>query len=114
MSFELKRKDIVRESGYKFAIGYCDMQHLLRYQNKLGYTCGTYGWNCDVYRVDDCIITTGYRGMVGKSIDYNLLREYELKAEKIVCDLKKSYEQQKKEVNDLLSELLNKAKEDYW
>ena len=63
MAFELKRKDVVNESGYKFAIGYCDIQHLLRYQDKLGYTYGVYGWNFDVYKIGDCVISTGYRGM---------------------------------------------------
>jgi hypothetical protein len=40
-----------------------------------------------------------------------LLREYELKAEKIIYDFKKPYEEQKQEVNALLYEFLEKAKQ---
>lgn len=111
MAFELRRKDVVNESGYKFAVGYCGMQNLLHFQDRLGYTHGVYGWNFDVYKIGDCVISTGYRGMVGKSVDYDLLREYELKAEKIVYDIKKPYEEQKQEVNALLYEFLEKIKQ---
>lgn len=113
MGFELRRKDVVNVSGYKFAVGYCGMQNLLRYQDRLGYTHGVYGWNFDVYKIDDCVISTGYRGMVGKSINYDLLRKYELKAEKIIHDWTIPYEKSKQEVNDLLFELLEKVKKEY-
>lgn len=113
MAFELKRKDVVNTSGYKFSVGYCDMQNLLHFQDRLGYTHGVYGWNFDVYKIDGCVISTGYRGMVGKSINYDLLREYELKAEKIINDWNKPYEQSKQEVNNLLFELLEKVKKEY-
>lgn len=111
MAFELRRKDVVKENGYKFAIGYGSMQHLLRFQDKLGYTHGVYGWNFDVYKIGDCVISTGYRGMVGKPVNYDLLRAYELKAEKIVYDFKKPYEEQRQEVNALLYEFLEKVKQ---
>ena len=113
MAFELKRKDVVKESGYKLCTGYCNMQNLLCYQDRIGYTCGVYGWNCDVYKIGDVVLTTGYRGMVGSSIDYDLLRDYELKAEKVRYDFSLSYEDQRDKVNALLYELLDKAKEDY-
>lgn len=113
MAFELKRKDVVKECGYKLCASYCSMQFLLRYQDRIGYTHGVYGWNCDVYRIGDVVLTTGYRGMVGSPINYDLLRDYELKAEQICCDYSISYEDQRDKVNALLYELLDKAKEDY-
>lgn len=111
MAFELKRKDVVRESGYKLCAGYCSMQNLLCYQDRIGYTCGVYGWNCDVYRIGDVVLTTGYRGMVGSTIDYDLLRDYELRAEKIRNNYLLPYEERKDQVNTLLYELLDKAKQ---
>jgi hypothetical protein len=110
MAFELKRKDVVKESGYKLCAGYCDMQNLLHYQDRIGYPRGVHGWNCDVYRIGDVVLTTGYRGMVGSSINYDLLRDYELKAEKICYDYSLSYEERRDKVNTLLYELLDKAK----
>ena len=47
------------------------------------YTCGTYGWNCDVYKKDEYCITTGYRGMIGKNIS-SLVHPLEEKAKAVV------------------------------
>jgi hypothetical protein len=49
--------------------------------------------------------------MVGNPIGYDLLRDYELKAEKIRYDNSLSYEEQRDKVNALLYELLDKAKQ---
>lgn len=65
------------------SVGYCGLQSLLRYQSPRFYTCGVYGWNCDVYTFGDWAITTGYRGMVSHvdGLGYDRTREYEKKAE---------------------------------
>ena len=73
-SYELKQKKV-------FSIGYCTLQHLLHFHSPSYYTCGGYGWNYDTYIIGDYVINTGYRGMFGYSVDYDLSREYELKAE---------------------------------
>lgn len=69
-------------NGYQkiLSIGYCDAQYLLKGESPVAYTCGTYGWNFDVYEMDGVAICTGYRGMPGVPVDYNLLKEYENKA----------------------------------
>lgn len=94
-----------------FSIGYCTLSYLLQYQTPSFYTCGGYGWNYDSYIIGDCVINTGYRGMFGYSVDYNLSREYEEKARKIVCDWSIPYEEQRNRVNSLLAEYLQKAHE---
>lgn len=60
--------------------------------------------------VKNCGNTTKYF-LWGHSVDYNLSKEYEEKARKIVCDWSISYEEQKKQVNILLAEYLQKAQE---
>ena len=71
--------------NYRLEIGYCDMQYLLRYDNPIGYTCGIYGWNFDLYDINGIAICTGYRGMPsGKNFDYSIVHKYEEKARKIV------------------------------
>lgn len=94
-----------------FALEYCTIQNLLRFVDPDFYTCGVYGWNYDNYYFEGFVINTGYRGMWGYSVNYYLSREYNLKAEEIIYNYNISYEEQKKQVTELLREYLNKAKE---
>lgn len=109
MKFKTTAKGIRDNGGKIIAIGYCGAQHLLNYENAIGYTCGVYGWNFDVYKVDGVTICTGYRGMPGKHIDYALLCEYEEKAEKIVYDCNMPFEEQREKVRFLLRDLIAKV-----
>lgn len=108
MKFKTTAKAIRENGGRVLACGYCGMQNLLYYRSPIAYTSGVYGWNFDVYDVDGYIITTGYRGMVGQRVDYERLREYELKAEKIVYDhaLPYDYDERRAKVDALLREFL--------
>ena len=108
----------VKANYYCCSVGYCDLQNLLHYQSAHFYTCGVYGWNMDVYTFGDYAITTGYRGMIDnvKKDYHSLIREYETKAREVLNrkrDEKTSfdnfYNQQKKEINDLLNEFLQKV-----
>ena len=43
-------------------VGYCDLQHALKWREPNFYTAGVYGLNADVYVIDyDTVIVTGYR-----------------------------------------------------
>ena len=69
MSLELKRKDI-KDSFYCIGVAYCDLQTLLRYEIKTGYTYSKYyGWRCDVYQFDNWAICTGYEPIQNINID---------------------------------------------
>ena len=109
MKFKTTAKAIREGYGKKIAVSYCGMQHLLWNHAPIAYTCGVYGWNFDVYTVDGVAICTGYRGMVGKSVDYEMLRAYETAAEKIEYDYKRPYEERQEEVEKLLKEFLSKV-----
>ena len=80
MKYKTTRKAIIE--GYRriFSIGYCGAQYLLKGESATAYTCGTYGWNFDVYDVDGVALCTGYRGMPGEPVPYGLLHDYEEKA----------------------------------
>ena len=94
-----------------YAVGYCAMQNLLHYETPTAYTAGVYGWNFDIYEFDNFAITTGYRGMIGKRIDYTLLRKYEKKAEAIIYDYTSglTYNQKRARVRRLLKNLMERA-----
>ena len=51
---------------YKVKLGYCEIQEILDFFDPMYYTTGTYGWNFDGYVFDGYLLTTGYRGMLGK------------------------------------------------
>ena len=106
MKFKTTAKAIRESYGKKIAVSYCAMQYLLSNHAPIAYTCGVYGWNFDVYQIDGVTICTGYRGMVGKSPNYDVLREYETKAEKARYNRNLPYEEREKEVEKLLKEFL--------
>lgn len=90
-------------------VGYGEAQSLLRYQNAYGYNCGVYGWNFDSYDINGVVINTGYRGLVGKSVDYELLNAYERKARALQCKCGLTYNQIKAYTNRLLNNFIRKA-----
>jgi hypothetical protein len=73
MKYKTTAKAIRNDSRASIAIGYCDACYLLQHRKAEAYTCGQYGWNFDVYRVENVYICTGYRGMVGIKADYDLV-----------------------------------------
>lgn len=109
MKFKTTAKAIRENGGKVLSVSYCGMQHLLSNHAPIAYTCGVYGWNFDVYTVDGVTICTGYRGMVGKSPDYDVLRDYENRAEKIMYDRTIDYDKRRELVESLLSDFLSKA-----
>lgn len=93
-----------------YGTGYGDLQYLLRFQDARFYTCGVYGWNCDIYTFGGYAITTGYRGQV-HHVDrqYELEREYDKKAEEIIGNYELSAEERERKVNTLLKDFLQKV-----
>lgn len=107
MKFKTTRKAIVEGSSKIVSAGYCDLQYLLRYHEPTAYTCGVYGWNFDVYMIDNLTICTGYRNMPGKTA--NNIREYEEKAKKIAENWNIPYEEKKEQIENLLHEFIKQA-----
>ena len=109
MSFKTTRKSIVNSTARKdlLSVGYCGIATMLKNHSPIAYTCGTYGWNFDVYNVYGKTICTGYRGMPGRRA--NNIGEYEKRAEAIRNDWDKPYEKRMEEVEALLKEFCEQA-----
>ena len=90
-----------------YSIGYCDIQYLTYYKNPFAYSSGVCGWACDYYEIENVCLSTGYNP-IGKNVDYNTLRKYELKAQKIVLDYNIDYKTREKKTNKLLIEFIKK------
>lgn len=89
------------------SIPYCKAQFLLAFKEPQYFNSGVYGWNCDYYLFSDIAICTGYRPH-GTHINYELIEEYEVRAEKIYNSVQ-GYENRKEKINKLLNEFLTKA-----
>lgn len=107
----MTRKEIINNFNKVYSVGYCDMQYLLRYQNRIGYNTGIYGWNFDVYVVDGIAICTGYRNTPGQRIDYDILKKYEKRAEKIAKDYTITYVSAKNRINKLLQKFMEEIQQ---
>lgn len=107
MKFRTTRKEIVAGSVNIVYAGYCDLQCLLRNHCPVAYTCGVYGWNFDVYVIDDLTICTGYRNMPGRRA--NNIREYEQRAQEIMEDYNRPYNDRSADVEKLLQEWIKQA-----
>ena len=101
----ITRNDLRANFGKVLAVGYCDAVNLLRYSRPFGYACGVYGWNFDAYEVGGVAICTGYRP-AGKSVKWDILREYEAKAEKIANRKGWKRETKARKVAELLREFV--------
>lgn len=108
MKIKVTKNSIKENFSSILSIGYCDVQYLTRYKNPFAYSSGVNGWSCDYYEIDNICLSTGY-SPIGKSVDYKILRKYELKAQKIVTNYELNYKLQEKRVNKLLVEFLNKS-----
>ena len=82
MKYQTTKKAIMEHYPRVISVGYCNLQTLLAYQTPVAYTCGTYGWNADVYDFGaGAVIVTGYRPFGNFKAGYDLCRKYETLAD---------------------------------
>lgn len=111
MSLELKKRDVM-ENYYTIPVGYCDLQRLLRYEDKIGYTAGVYGWNADIYAFGNVAIVTGYRPFGEWERPQGIIKKYEDKAEKILNDERiKSWETRQYKLHKLAEKFVQEVRE---
>lgn len=77
--FKTTRKQIKDNFSKIFYCDYCDLDELTT-KSPLLYNSGVYGWNYDVYVFGNIAVTTGYRGMFGKRIDFEFLQNLQKEA----------------------------------
>ena len=70
MKIKTTEKQIKGVFNNIISIGYCDAWYLLKHREPLMYTSGVYGWNADIYVINnDTCIVTGYRPFGNLKID---------------------------------------------
>lgn len=93
-------------NSYNIAVfGYCEIQDLLSNREPIAYNSGVYGWNCDFYLIDSTtVISTGYRPIGKRYLDYGRSELYNEKAKKIRNDYSLTYEERTKKLDDLFDQ----------
>lgn len=83
MKEKVTRKFIMNTFDKVIELGYCQAQNLLTYKTPKFYTAGVYGWNADIYLIDEnTVIVTGYRPFGNIHPDYKTVEYYDAIAEK--------------------------------
>ena len=115
MKYKCTRKDLKARYTFVLCVGYCDLQYLLNYESAVAYNSGVYGWNYDIFELEDprgfgrCAICTGYRP-IGDKVNHDIIREYDQKAEKILSwENKATYEEKRLTLQELIKDFLKKA-----
>jgi hypothetical protein len=111
MKFKTTRKAIT--NGYKtiVSIGYCNAQHLFRYEDPIAYTTRAEGWGADVYQVGSVAIVTGYAPFGNIRPDYDLVRKYDREAEAICSSSSFDWNTAKVEARALLERFIKEVTE---
>lgn len=91
-----------------YGIYYCYVQSLLNDLTPWAYVADIDGWHCAIYDLGSVNISTGHY-LVGKRIDYDTVRKYEVQAEKIVCE-EADFEKRSARLSMLRSDLLRELR----
>lgn len=112
MKAETTKKAIMSAFKNVIRVGYCDMQSALTWREPNFYTVGVYGWNADVYVIDDdTVIVTGYRPFGNVELSRNVIDTLNACAESAKRNLE--YHMAKTYLRDNLDELALGIEHDY-
>ncbi|MEI6296197.1 MAG: hypothetical protein WCO84_00945 [bacterium] len=109
MKFKTTKKAI-KDNYYRIlSVPYCELQNLLRYENPIAYSSGSYGWACDYYYVDGVLISTGYSTINSKNVkqEYDIMELYEKQARSINSKFSPTAKQ---ETTELLYKFISQVK----
>ena len=116
VKFKTTDREIKEGFARVIRIGYCEAQYLLNFENAIAYNCGAYGWKYDVYIIEGycstCIVT-GYSPCGNIQPNYEILRKFEEKAEKIRHNNGITYEQKAKKTKKLLKNFIDYCIKEY-
>lgn len=111
MKFKVTKKEMRDNYSRIIGLGGCRLQSLLSHKEPIAYSCGVNGWSCDYYVVDGVLISTGYSPLSNKGLTHIPTYEerdiLERLSDAIRYDDSKSYEEQSKSLDKLLSDFVH-------
>lgn len=111
---QVTQKEVKSNFDKVIKAGYCALQYLLEFENRIAYTANNYGWASDVYDLSrfgmgNIAISTGYGSFGNAELDYALLDRYDTAAKKIRFDYSLSVEERKEKITELIKQFLKEA-----
>lgn len=110
MKMRISEKELKKNFKNVYSVGYCDLK-MLEHLEPDYYTVGVYGWNCDVYKIDNnTLLVVGYRTF-GKQVSKEVVNIYN----KMFEELKEKYHYYKnfkEKLNILLNSLIDTIKKE--
>lgn len=109
MKIRTTKKQIME--GYENVIiaGYCDLVWLLKYRDADFYTCGIYGLNANIYKINNnTVIVSGPRPF-GNVKKYGLAKKYAEKAKKIDLNYDTPWEKRAKKLEKLIEKFAKES-----
>jgi hypothetical protein len=108
MKFKTTKKEIMDNYSSIIKTGYCSIQYLLRYVEPSAYTCGSDGWNADIYLIKNVAIVTGYKPFGNIVPGYEVNKHYDDLAIAIVNE-RITWQEQKEQLNMLIDDYIKAA-----
>ena len=110
MKMRISEKELKKNFKNVYSVGYCELK-MLGHLEADYYTAGVYGWNADVYKIDNnTLLVTGYRTF-GKQVPKEVVNIYN----KMFEELKEKYHYYKnfkEKLNILLNSLIDTIKKE--
>ena len=94
-----------------FTAPYCSLQHVLLYSPAVYYVANNNGWRCDIYRIGNLHIATGYGTSKGVRIPYEICEQIEDKASKL---LNAREENMREKLEAILINAINTMEQNKW
>lgn len=105
MKRKITRKELKKYYPVQIKVGYSYLQTMLVYKEPDYFISSVYGWDCDVYIIDEVAIVTGYRPFGNVQTTYYECREFDDRALRIIQSFP-DYSTQKVMLNHLCSKFV--------
>lgn len=109
MKFRTTRKEINRNFDKVISVGYCELQYLLYFDSPIAYTANKYGWQADIYNIENNAIVTGYAPFGNIQPRYTLCRRYDDMARDIIYNSSLTSENQREQITALKREFIEEV-----
>ena len=109
MKFRTTQKSVKNWHSDVIRVGYCDLQHLLRFEDPIAYTTRVEGWAADVYSIKSRAIVTGYAPFGNIKPPYDLVRKYDDQARTVATDWDMPQDIKREKINALLDAFIDEV-----
>lgn len=114
MKIRARVKDVKTSFGVVVCVPYCNLSTLLSREDPFAYTAGVDGWHADIYSAGytdngAAAIVTGYQAFGNVKPSYELTRQYEKAARRVLDTSNGDYKTEKGRLYELIRDFIGDA-----